>query len=188
MKDDLRYTPEDCFETFPFPAGYESHPDLERVGEAYYNHRAALMVQNQQGLTATYNRFHDPEERDPGILQLRSLHREMDAALMKAYGWDDPELTYNFFPDFEATEDEDGEPTRPRIRYRWPNELREEVLARLLALNAQRAEEERLQVTFTEVEPTEDFEPPRKRGRKPKATLPMAAEAPNLFTAIEGEP
>lgn len=26
MKDDLRYTPSDCFETFPFPEGWAEHP------------------------------------------------------------------------------------------------------------------------------------------------------------------
>jgi hypothetical protein len=145
------------------------------------------MAKNGEGLTTTYNRFHDPEEHDPGILQLRVLHREMDEAVLRAYSWDDLELTYDFFPDFEPTEDDDGEPTRPRIRYRWPNELREEVLARLLALNALRAEEERLQVTFAEVRPTETLEAPKKRGRKPKAALPMAAEAPSLFALDPGE-
>jgi hypothetical protein len=100
----------------------------------------------------------------------------MDEEALRSYSWNDLELTYDFFPDFEPVEDEDGEPTRTRIRYRWPNELREEVLARLLALNAQRAEEERLQVSFTEVEPTEAFEPPKKRGRKPKVALPLAAD------------
>ncbi len=186
--DLIRYSPSDCFETFPFPIWSERDQTLELTGEAYYNHRAAVMVQNQQGLTTTYNRFHDPEEREQGILQLRALHRGMDEAVLRAYGWDDLQLTYDFFPDFEPSEDEDGEPTRARLRYRWPNELREEVLARLLALNDQRAKEERLQVPFTEVEPSEDVELPKKRGRKPKASLPMAAEAPNLFTAIEGEP
>ena len=29
MKDDLRYTPSDCFETFPFPTAWEMSPDLE---------------------------------------------------------------------------------------------------------------------------------------------------------------
>ena len=32
------------------------------------------MVKNEEGLTKTYNRFHDPEESDPGILKLRNLH------------------------------------------------------------------------------------------------------------------
>ena len=35
MKDDLRYTPSECFETFPFPEGWETHPGLEAAGKAY---------------------------------------------------------------------------------------------------------------------------------------------------------
>ncbi len=65
MKDDLRYTPSDCFETFPFPEHWQTHPALEAAGEAYYDFRVALMVENDEGLTKTYNRFHDPDERDP---------------------------------------------------------------------------------------------------------------------------
>ena len=45
MKDDLRYTPSDCFETFPFPDGWETHPALEAAGAAYYDFRAALMIE-----------------------------------------------------------------------------------------------------------------------------------------------
>ena len=41
MKDDLRYTPSDCFETFPFPEGWETHSALEAAGKAYYEHRVA---------------------------------------------------------------------------------------------------------------------------------------------------
>jgi MmeI, target recognition domain len=44
MKDDLRYKPSDCFETFPFPDGFETSPALETAGEAYYDHRATLML------------------------------------------------------------------------------------------------------------------------------------------------
>jgi hypothetical protein len=71
MKDDLRYTPSDCFETFPFPEGWESRPSLEAAGKAYYEFRAALMVRNHEGLTKTYNRFHDPDERDSHVVKLR---------------------------------------------------------------------------------------------------------------------
>ena len=56
----LRYTPSDCFETFPFPKGWTTHPDLEAAGKAYYEFRAQLMVVNDEGMTKTYNRFHDP--------------------------------------------------------------------------------------------------------------------------------
>ena len=73
MKDDLRYTPSDCFETFPFSLDYESNLDLETLGRAYYAYRAELMVKNHEGLTKTYNRFHDPNETAPEILKLREL-------------------------------------------------------------------------------------------------------------------
>jgi hypothetical protein len=33
MKDDLRYTPSNCFETFPFPLDWETNPTLETVGK-----------------------------------------------------------------------------------------------------------------------------------------------------------
>lgn len=181
MKDDPVYTPSDCFETFPFPMSFEDNPDLEEAGRMFYELRAALMVKNQQGLTAIYNRFHGPEERDPGILKLREHHQAMDELVVNAYGWSDLRLTYGFFPDFEPAEDEDDEAPRTRIRYRWPNELREEVLARLLALNAQRAAEERTDLPFTETQASETLEMPKKRGRKPKTMPPMAAGSPTLF-------
>jgi hypothetical protein len=174
MKDDLRYTPEDCFETFPLPLAFEANPELEQAGQACYEHRAALMIQNQQGLTATYNHFHDPQEVAPGILKLRSLHQAMDEAVLRAYGWDDLTLNYGFYPDFEAAEDEDGEPTKVRLRYRWPNSLREEVLGRLLALNAQRAAEEAEARRQREILDLKPFKTTTKRSRKLK--LSMAAE------------
>src|SRR5262249_20663517 len=65
MKDDLRYTPSDCFGTFPFPNGFETNPSLEAAGKVYYEFRADLMIRNNEGLTKTYNRFHDPDERSP---------------------------------------------------------------------------------------------------------------------------
>ena len=39
-------TPSDCFETFPFPLGWESDARLEAVGKEYYEFRAQLMVRN----------------------------------------------------------------------------------------------------------------------------------------------
>ncbi len=72
MKDDLRYTPSDCFETFPFPRNWDVLSGLEKAGEAYLKKRAALMAISGQGLTKTYNRFHDPEERDPAVISVIS--------------------------------------------------------------------------------------------------------------------
>ncbi len=138
MKDDLRYTPSDCFETFPFPDGWETHPALEAAGREYYEFRAALMVRNNEGLTKTYNRFHDPDERDPDILKLRDLHAAMDRAVLDAYGWSDIDTTCEFLLDYDIDEEEWGDKKKP-YRYRWPDDVRDEVLARLLELNTQRA-------------------------------------------------
>jgi hypothetical protein len=58
MKDDLRYAPSDCFRTFPFPENFETDATLETAGEAYHTYRANLMIERNEGLTKTYNRFH----------------------------------------------------------------------------------------------------------------------------------
>lgn len=140
IKDDLRYTPSDCFETFPFPANFETHAVLATLGKEYYDCRAALMIDNNEGLTRTYNRFHNPDEYDPGIAQLRELHSAMDRAVLDAYGWDIA-LDCEFLLDYEIDEETWGKKKKP-WRYRWPDAVRDEVLARLLALNAQRAADE----------------------------------------------
>jgi hypothetical protein len=201
MKDDLRYTPSECFETFPFPAALldsaatdlahdATRQSLEAIGERYHQFRAELMVANNEGLTSTYNRFHDPAESSPELLELRRLHGEMDQVVLQAYGWsdlpkpgptgpaghspspcgfgldyldleDDAQLPDElqalvdsgelFFWDANAALDFQGQlratgavksSRRLPWRYRWPDAVRDEVLARLLALNAERYEEE----------------------------------------------
>ena len=141
LEDRFRYAVADCFETFPFPDSWESHPDLEAAGKTYYEFRAALMVRNDEGLTKTYNRFHDPDRRDPEIAKLRELHADMDRAVLDAYGWSDIPTGCEFLLDYEIEEGEWGNKKKP-YRYRWPEEVHDEVLARLLELNAERAKEE----------------------------------------------
>ncbi len=149
MKDDLRYTPSDCFETFPFSTNWENNPQLDAIGKEYYEYRAQLVIANNQGLTTTYNRFHDPDEFDPAILKLRELHNQMDRDVLDAYGWTDIQPTCEFLLDYEDEEETDDENTNKRqkkkpYRYRWADEIRDEVLARLLALNEERYQEELL--------------------------------------------
>ncbi len=150
LEDRLRYSPSDCFETFPFPKGFETNPTLEAAGRTYYEFRSDLMVRNNEGLTKTYNRFHDPDERSPDILKLRELHAEMDRAVLDAYSWTDLKPACEFLLDYEEDEDEEDEMVGKKSkkkkpwRYRWPDDFRDEVLARLLELNRQRAEQERL--------------------------------------------
>ena len=141
MKDDLRYNPSDCFETFPFPPNWQTDPNLESAGQIYYDFRAALMIRNNECLTKTYNRFHDPEERDPDILRLRELHAAMDRAVLDAYGWTDIPTDCEFLLDYEIDEATWGDKKKP-YRYRWPDAVRDEVLARLLDLNQKRYQEE----------------------------------------------
>ena len=137
LEDRLRYTPSDCFETFPFPDNWLIAPTLEAAGKAYYEFRAELMIRNDEGLTKTYNRFHDPNERNGDILKLRELHAAMDRAILDAYGWNDISTDCEFIGDYEV---EEGK--KIPWRYRWPEEVHDEVLARLLELNQKRYEEE----------------------------------------------
>lgn len=138
MKDDLRYAPSDCFETFPFPPDYEADPLLEEAGRTYHDHRAALMVAANEGMTKTYNRFHKPEETAAPIARLRELHDAMDRAVLTAYGWHD--LAQSVAPRFLTEETEDDHTYQKRLF--WPSEVRDEVLARLLKLNAERHAQE----------------------------------------------
>jgi hypothetical protein len=141
LEDRPVYTPSDCFETFPFPPNWESDPRLEEAGRVYYEFRAALMVRKDEGLTKTYNRFHDPNERDPDILKLRALHADMDRAVLAAYGWTDIATDCDFYLDYEIDEATWGDKKKP-YRYRFPDAVRDDLLARLLDLNQARYREE----------------------------------------------
>jgi hypothetical protein len=131
LKGDLRYTPSDVFETFPFPtSAAASRRVLEETGETYHEHRRQIMLARQEGLTATYNRFHNPDEHAADIARLRELHVAMDQAVAAAYGWDDLPLGHGFHE------------TAQGLRFTIDETARREVLGRLLALNHQRYAEE----------------------------------------------
>ncbi|HVB25614.1 MAG TPA: hypothetical protein VNG51_26995 [Ktedonobacteraceae bacterium] len=63
-------------------------------------------------------------------MRLRELHREMDEAVARAYGWNDLRLDHGFHE------------TKQGLRYTISEEARREVLDRLLLLNHQRHAEE----------------------------------------------
>lgn len=173
LEDRLAYTPTTCYETYPFQEDYQVLPALEALGRSYYEFRAELMVSNNEGLTKTYNRFHDPDECDPGVVKLRELHAAMDRAVLDAYGWDDIQVDCEFLLDYEIDEEEWGNRKKP-WRYRWPDVVHDEVLARLLELNAARAREEARSGSLAA---------PRKRGRKTSATrADSSADTGDLFS------
>lgn len=93
LKADLNYVAKACHASFPFP---ENIGQLDLIGETYNGMRAAIMGANQEGLTTTYNRFHDRGEQSADIARLRELHVEMDQAVAAAYGWSDLDLGHGF--------------------------------------------------------------------------------------------
>lgn len=127
LKSDMQYTPSDCFQNFPFPSESSS---LEAIGEEYHEHRWQVMQARGEGLTKTYNRFHNAEEKGEDIARLRRLHVEMDEGVAAAYGWEDVDLGHGFHE------------TKEGMRYTIRETARRELLDRLLALNHERYAEE----------------------------------------------
>jgi hypothetical protein len=139
LEDRPQYNVSIGFEAFPMPPDFEGDPALEAAGEAFYKLRAELMVTRNKGLTKTYNDFHDRSLRaDPEIQRLRELHDAMDRVVLRAYGWDD--LAEAAAPVFLDEDSEDEFVYHDRLF--WPSGFRDEVLARLLALNAERHADE----------------------------------------------
>lgn len=161
-----RYTPTDCFETFPFPI--EIPEGVEEAGRAYYDYRRGLLDASQQGLTKLYSRFHDREDQSDDIRRLRTLHEALDRTVLDAFEWSTLATNCEFIPEHDEPEGAaDGvrSETAARYRYRWPDDIRDEVLARLLELNRQRAEDERL--VAAEEEEQGPSKPRAKRRKKP---------------------
>ena len=180
LEDRIRYTPTDCFETFPFPESWKACPELEAAGKDYYSFRAALMVRNDEGMTKTYNRFHDPYENDVDIVELRRLHAAMDRAVLDAYGWFNVSTECDFFLDYEIDEETWGTKKKP-YRYRWPDDIRDEVLGRLLELNALYAAEE---ARAGHSNSTSTSSRQHSRGRPPRARSPGDSAASTLWGTV----
>lgn len=129
MRTDVRYSPSAVFLTFPRPVSHE-HPDamarLEALGKQLDSTRSDLMRSRGWGLTATYNQVRDALVTDPGIQVLREIHREIDHAVLAAYGWTgiDPQVGFH--------------DTKIGVRWTMSKEARFEILDRLRTLNQQR--------------------------------------------------
>ena len=155
LKQDLRYSPSNCFDTFPLPGNLwqSANLALAQMGEQYHEHRRRLMRELWLGLTPIYNLFHardlTPElvakvskkpadaarEGFEGLVELRRLHVALDTSVRDAYGWTDLNLGHDFF-EVETL------PENDRVRYTISPTARKEVLKRVLALNHQRALQE----------------------------------------------
>lgn len=154
-----RYTPSDCFETYPF---LEScHSSTVKIGENYNALRCQIMHSRSEGLTEVYNRFHDMYDLATDIKKLRDIHVDMDRAVADGYGWSDLELGHSFHD------------TKQGNRFTISESARREILARLLKLNHKRYAEEVAQGLHDKKKPKA-----AKSSRKSKG---KASSEPDLF-------
>jgi hypothetical protein len=127
MRTDLRYTPTDCFETFPQPVLTDA---VDLAGGKLDRHRRHLMLDRSAGLTSVYNLVHSEQEQASDVTELRRLHINLDYVVAAAYGWEDLPLGHGFWE------------TPQGMRFTISPEARIELLDRLLELNHARYAEE----------------------------------------------
>lgn len=130
----LNYSTSYALETWPMPILYDND-ELEGLGDRYHANREALMAAGAIGLTQIYNRFHDRADTDSRVDTMRELHRAIDLAVARAYGWGDLDLEHGYH-------EVPYLPENDRVRFTISERARLEVLRRLSELNHQRYEEE----------------------------------------------
>jgi hypothetical protein len=171
MEDRPRYAPSDVFQTFPFPQRWAHDDDVQQSGFELIERRREIMAAQNEGLTKTYNRFHDKRDNGARTMALRRLHAKLDRAVLNAYGWHD-------IPEHRSFErawiDESG---KEFVRYTWPTDTHDTVLARLLELNAERhAEELRGDFRSLLVDDHEAFERESRDASRPQADSIASAD------------
>ncbi|MGN2640573.1 Eco57I restriction-modification methylase domain-containing protein [Nocardia takedensis] len=125
----VRYTPSDVFETLPLP---NLTPEMRTLGDQLDRRRREIMLSRDSGLTKTYNLVHAPSCADADIAELRTLHRDIDVAVCRAYGWDD------LIADLDHGHHDLGR----EVRYTVAPAIQREFVDRLLELNHARYAEE----------------------------------------------
>lgn len=145
--NDSTYNHSDCLEKFAFPsASPEQQKTIRDLAERLDAHRKRQQAQHPElTLTGMYNVLEKLRAGEPltakdktiheqGLVSLlRELHDELDRAVFAAYGWDD--LAAQLVGKPGATT---PLPDKPEAQA----EAEEELLRRLVALNAERAAEE----------------------------------------------
>ena len=83
LRADIRYTPSSAFETFPWPQpGDDRRERVAALSRSVIDLRSTLCREHEIGLTVLYNRVDDGAYR-----ALRAAHRDLDLAVLAAYGW-----------------------------------------------------------------------------------------------------
>lgn len=179
LKSDLRYSPSDAFETFPLPGVHD--PGLEELGDTFHALRSEIMRAERVGLTRLYRRFHDPDEADQHIQELRTLQVRIDEATALAYGWDDLHLDHGFHSVTYLPEND-------RVRFTISEPARLEVLRRLSDLNRQRYEEEVTRGLRENATRRSSARAPRtRRGAEESTQATLDLGMPSAATASAGD-
>jgi N-6 DNA Methylase len=161
LGDQLCYTGTSCYENFPFP---QYNTKLEEVGKLYENSRSKVMSKLNLGLTPLGNRLNSSDDSFE-IKNLRDLHADMDKTVIEAYGWADVKLEYRLVGDHTNDDGTDGDP-----RWEFTEEIRDEILRRLLALHAERLK-------------TEQSLPPTSDKKSSKSKKLKQFDGPDLFNS-----
>ncbi|EDY84212.1 hypothetical protein VDG1235_3843 [Verrucomicrobiia bacterium DG1235] len=148
--NDPRYNKTRCFETFPFPVleDGELKNRIRELGEQLDAHRKARQAEYADlTMTGMYNVLEKLRKEEPltekekkihdnGLVTLlKQYHDDIDAAVLQAYGWLD--LSSSNAKDLATST-----PLADRLA-RGDEELEQQILTRLVALNHERAAEEK---------------------------------------------
>jgi hypothetical protein len=125
----LRYTTSDVFETFPFPTS--GGKSLEQLGRELHERRRELQARHNVGLTDLMNEFHSEPSSLSGLNLLRQAQAAVDDEVAKAFGWTDLSLGHDFYAVAYL-------PNTDNVRYTIREEVRLEILQRLMKLNRER--------------------------------------------------
>jgi len=148
--NDPRYNKSRCFETFPFPdAKPDQKSSIRDLAQELDAHRKRQQAQHADlTLTGMYNVLEKLKSgetlsekeiviHEHGLVAvLKTLHDELDRVVLDAYGWSD------LAPTLEVVNG-NAAPPAGSTREEAKSKLDEALLERLVALNAERAAEEK---------------------------------------------
>lgn len=137
MKQDLRYTHGDIFETYPLPKSVlAGEADaVFSLGRDFFKQRSDYMLEHNRGMTKFYNDLHDPSLNTHDIVRIRELQQRLNIAVLKEYGFEDLDLEHGFHEVAYL-------PQGKNMRFTVSEKARDELLHRLAMLNKERHEEE----------------------------------------------
>ncbi len=162
LKNDLRYSPTDAFETFPMPHLNATQTQLlNDLGDKWHSMRQTEMNNSRIGLTKFYSKYHTPQGNPSKFVKFREHQIQIDLELIRAYGWDDIELSHGFHKVPYLPESDN-------IRFTIADAARIEVLRRLTELNKIRFNEE-IAWSLQGVDKKSSKGPARKSSPKSKA-------------------